>query len=448
MRNWTSRLRGLFGGGEEKSYTFFNTNKLSWNWFQNASNYQQVDFGSFGPVYTCWAIIAQEVSRVPLQHVEITDSIKRKITNRAPARVLRQPNPYQTRSDFLLSVVRSLLAEGNFYALATRNNRFEIDQLHPLNPRACWPHLTEEGDVLYHVTDNEALQLSQMRQGWMPARDVLHIRLFTPFHPLVGETPLVAALAPVYAGQQINSQVAKFFGNMARPSGIIRHPKQLKPEAARRLKEMFKQATQGEHAGDPIVFQEGMEWTPLTMSAVDAELIASYKLTERQVAQIYRVPPHLLGEDAKFATVEQSTRFFLNSGLGFYLDHISDSLTKFFGLPASEEILFDYETALLRSDLEARLKALSEGTRGGIYSVNEARAWEGLPPVEHGDEPRMQQQMVPLSYGAQMQPGQAPAPVTPTEPSPPPAPEDDDDDVDEDEARAARIEILRRRLAA
>lgn len=439
---WLTGLRGLISSSfREKSYVFYNTNKLGWNWFQMANDYRQLDFGTFGPVYTCWAIIAQEVSRVPLMHVEIENEIKRQVRNRAPARVLRRPNAYQTRSDFLLSVVRSLLAEGNFYAYALRNERFEVSELHPINPRACWPNLSEDGDVLYHVTDNESLRLGRTAQNWFPARDILHIRLFTPFHPLIGETPLVAALAPVYAGQQINSQVAKFFGNMARPSGIIRHPKQLKPEAARRLKEMFRQASSGEHAGDPIVFQEGMEWQSLTMSAVDAELIASYKLTERQVAQIYRVPPHLLGEDAKFATVEQSTRFFLNSGLGFYLDHISDSFTKFFGLPQSEEILFDYETALLRSDLEARLKALSEGTRGGIYAVNEARAREGLPPVEYGDEPRMQQQMVPLSYGAQMQPAVPGAPSA----APPPAEEDDEDD---EEARAVRIELLRRRLAA
>jgi HK97 family phage portal protein len=441
MRNWIPRIKGLFGSSE-KSYVL-QTNKLPWNWFQLNSANSQVDFGSFGPVYTCWAIIAQEVSRVPLMHVEIDNNIKRQVLNRAPARVLRQPNTYQTRSDFLLSVVRSLLAEGNFYAFCTRNNRFEVETLHPINPRACWPNLTEDGDVFYHVTDNESLRLARVgQQSWFPARDILHIRLFTPHHPLIGETPLVAALAPVYAGQQINGQVAKFFGNMARPSGIIRHPKQLKPEAARRLKEMFRQASSQERAGDPIVFQEGMEWQSLTMSAVDAELIASYKLTERQVAQIYRVPPHLLGEDAKFATVEQSTRFFLNSGLGFYLDHISDSLTKFFGLGMGEEILFDYETALLRSDLEARLKALAEGTRGGIYAVNEARAREGLPPVEYGDEPRMQQQMVPLSFGAQMQPNQAPE-----IPAPEPSPDEEDDGTGEED-RALRIEILRRRLAA
>ena len=364
------------------------------------------DAAKFSAVYACWSVIAQEISRVPLVHVAYDAAgAKRTITNRAPARLFRSPNAYQTRSDLLLYIARSLLSDGNAYCVARRNSRFEIESLHPVPPRSCWPHIDPStGDVYYQVgaDANEMAKLDG--SAWHPQRDILHIRLFTPFHPLIGESPLVAAAAPVAAGAQINSQVSSFFKNMARPSGIIRHPKRLDESTILRLKEKFMAATSGSRMGEPVVFSEDMQWQSLTMTAVDAQLVESFRLSERQIAQIYRIPTFLLGEDAKFATVEQLTKFFINSGLGFYFDHISDSFTKFLGLSNSEEILFDYEKALLSADFEGRMRGLEHATRSGVYSPNEARAREGLAAVEHGDEPRVQQQLVPLSFGADMQP--------------------------------------------
>lgn len=398
------------------------------------------DASRFGPVYACWSIIAQEISRVPLVHRRTApDCTRETITDKAPARVLRNPNRYQTRSDFLLYIARSLLSDGNAYAIARRNSRFEIDSLHPVPPAACWPHVDPTtGDVYYRVNASSSHPGAIDGGLWYPARDILHIRLFTPNDPLVGETPLVAAAGPIVAGAQINNQMRAFFSNMARPSGIIRHPRRLDEPTIRRLKETFMAAATGGRAGEPVVFTEGMDWTALTMNAVDAQLVESFRLTERQIAQIYRVPQFLLGEDAKFNTVEQLTKFFINSGLGFYFDHISDSLTKLFALPANEEIHFDYEAALLRADFETRMRALEHATRSGVYSPNEARAREGLGPVEHGNEPRVQQQLVPLSYGMTLDATPDPDPDTqPVEPEPPPA-EPEPPPVEPDEAPATQ----------
>ena len=415
-----------------------------WNVWQMFPSAGRADAGSYGPVYACWAILAQEVSRIPLKHLVFDDDgAATPVYNRAPARVLRVPNAYQTRSDFLMYLMRSLLSEGNAYARVTRNNRFEISALYPLNPRQCRPYKDPQtGDIYYQLSTGD-----EKDPVWVPARDMLHIRLFTPTDPLIGETPLVAAALTVQAGTAINGQVASFFGNMARPSGIIRHPGTLQPDAIQRIKTRFKEASSNINAGDPIVFTEGMEWESLTMSAVDAELIASARFSQTQIAQIYRVPPFMLGdmEQAKFASVEAMTRWFVNSGLGFYLDHISDSLTKLFELPAGEEIEFDYEAALFRSDFKEFMLALEVGTRSGVLSPNEARKMRRLPPVEDGDDPRVQQQLVPLSYGAEMQPP-ANTSTAPTTPETPDAPDTPEPAPDEEEAKAVRIELMRRRM--
>ena len=420
------------------------------------SNYWQSDYAnnhggdpeSFGPVFACINIISQEMARIPIEHQRINDdgSVMR-VLDRAPARLFRKPNHYQTVSDWMLYIMYSLLTRGNAFCLAHRNNRNEVIALYPLNPRAVWPYITPPledspmGEVYYRVskdptTELAATDLDEENSAWVPQRDMFHVRLFSNKHPLIGEAPLAVAAQAATTGHKINTQVSNFFGNASRPSGVLTHPKTLSGDAATRLKAAFVNATQGTTFGAPVVLQEGMTWTPMSMSAVDAELVNSYKLTERQVAQIMRVPSFLLGDTEKstFSSVESLLRFFTQTGIGFYADHLEKAFIAFFNLPMNERIHFDTEGAMLRGDLKERMEALKTAVQGGVLTVNEARQFENLKPVEFGDSPRMQQQMVPLEYGARMQPDPIPAP------EPPPA--DDEEEEDEESVVEASMRLL------
>jgi HK97 family phage portal protein len=417
--------RGPFSGIGELGHVI-GLGSLEDGWQRNISvSARQAE--RFGPVYTCISILAQELSRIPIVHQRhLPDGRHEAVTNKAPHRVFRKPNIYQTKSDFILYLMRSLLLDGNAYAIAKRNDRFEVESLYPIHPDYIWPYIVD-GEIFYRFTDSAVADLmDDDKSTWFAQRDVLHIRLFTPVHPLVGESPITAALHPAAAGMEINSHTTNFFHNMSRPSGILRHPGALSEPAMQRIKQKFMEITQRAHTGEPIVLQENMDWKQLTMSAVDAELINSYKLTERQVAQVFRVPPFLLGdlEKATFQNVESLARFFVQSALGFYIDHFEDAFTAFFNLPNNEEIWLDVETALLRTDMKERMDAYAKAIQNGVYAPDEARAKEGLPPVEYGDMPRVQQQLVPLSYGVMMTPkGMEQPPVEPVPPEPEPTEE-------------------------
>jgi len=414
-----------------------------WNWWQQNTPVSQTDFGSFAPVYACWAIISGEVSRVPLRHVRRSeDGVLSDVQGKAPMRIFRTPNAYQTVSDVFLFLTQSLLAAGNAYWIAQRNDRNEVSAVYPINPRTISPFIASDGSVYYQVADSETIALGQVdliNGTWYPARDVLHIRLFTLSHPLKGVSPMTAFASGATAGMNINAQTAMFYGNMGRPSGVLEYPGKLDETATERIKNKFIDATTKANTGAPVVLPQGMKWTPLTMSAVDADLVKTYGLTERQVAQVYRVPMFLLGEEVKFSSSETQARVFVNQGLGFYMTHISNALTRFFDLPPNEEIVFDYETALLRGDLESRMKALKEGIQGGILSNDEARRREGLAPVPGGKEVRMQQQMVPLTYWENQPADPESEPVPPAEE---PSPEE------EELSYSAILRDLERRIAA
>lgn len=416
------------------------------NWWQLLSSGAHMDYAKVGPVYACIKIISEDMSRIPIEHKKVDDNTNAivTVTTRAPFRLFRKPNRYQTKSDWILYMLYSLLSEGNSYNLAIRNDRNEVVEFYPLNPKACWPYIEpESGEVFYRLTQDANVQLANRPvidgSTWVPQRDIMHIRLLCPAHPLVGESPIVSVTYPIVSNAEINKHVADFFHNMGRPSGILRHPGELSGAAMARIKERFKELITGGNTGEPIVLREGMEWTPLTMSAVDSELVQSYQLTERQIAQAFRVPTFLLGdlEKATFNNVESLIRFYLQSCLGFYVDHLEEALTMFLGLPPGELIQFDLEGALLRGDFAERMSGYAKGIQSGVYAPNEARARENLPPVKDGDEPRVQQQLVPLSYGMQVQP-KGMEDTSGTEPE---EPEDQDTDDQEEPEEDKQVKL-------
>jgi hypothetical protein len=106
-------------------------------------------------------------------------------------------------------------------------------------------------------------------------------------------------------------------------------------------------------------------------------------------------------------------QFWKATGLGFAINHVEEAFGMLFALQGQPEEYVEFDTkALMRSANKERIDALVSGVSGGIYSPNEARAEESLPAVKFGDEPRVQQQVVPLSQVGQMPPP-SPAPEAP-----------------------------------
>src|SRR4029077_3648221 len=120
-----------------------------------------------------------------------------------------------------------------------------------------------------------------------------------------------------------------------------------------------------------------------------------------------------------YANTELLMQSWIGTGLGFTLSHIEEAFGQLFQLRGVPDEYLELDTrALLRSAYRERIEALARGVISGIYSPDEARASEALPAVPggHGAEPRVQQQVVPLSYGSDMKP---PSPSSPQQPPPP-----------------------------
>lgn len=394
-----------------------------WNFWQTGQNVRPY-MGSSAIVEACVSAYSQTAAMCPGDHWRrLPDGGRERVTNSALSRIMRRPNSYQSMSDFMLNAVRWLYAEGNAYALALRNDRYEISEMHLMASRDCSAVVAEDGEVFYQLGGNEIVERRFGRLPYVPARDVLHVRLQTPRHPLKGETPLMAAALDMAAGNAMLQRQIDFFNNKAQPSFILSTDEKMTKEQIKELREAWDAQTRGEGAGGTPILAWGIKPNQVADTARDAQLAETMKASEERIALAFRVPLQVLGiGNNTYASTEALMQSWIASGLGFCLNHIEEAFGQLFGLRGMPDEYLELDTrALQRSAFADRMDGLAKAVQGGIYSPDEARALEelGQVPGGHGKEPRVQQQVVPLSW-------QEPVPE-PTAPPPAPEPEKADE---------------------
>ena len=400
--------------------------------------YSPSRLGPSAMVEACVSAYAQTIAMCPLTHWRQQDNAGREaVTTSALSRISRIPNDYQTRSDFLLNLVRSLLLDGNGYALALRNDRFEIASLHLMHPRHCAAQVFE-GEILYSLGGNEviesraaALELPDLLKV-VPARDVLHVKLHTPDKiGLRGETPLTAAALADAASKAAMMQSIAFSSNQSRPSGVLGTDLTLSLAQTKELRALWNEQAKGLNAGGVPILTHGLKFQPIAVSPKDTQFVETQKLSDAQIAQVFRVPLAIVGSEAQpMASTEAAMSWWIAGGLGFALNQVELALDRTFGLDKSNGEYSELDSSiLLRSAFKDRIDGLARAVQGGILSPNEARAIESFPEVDGGDEPRVQQQLVPLLFATNPQ-----LPIPPAPPVPPiddSAPGDGGDGADE-----------------
>jgi HK97 family phage portal protein len=391
-----------------------------WNWWQSGIEPYGTD--SSAMVEACLSAYSQTVAMCPGDHWRANDKNGRdRVTNSALSRILRYPNSYQSPSDFMLNATRSMYAEGNAYALALRNDRFEIDELHLMDPKQSAPQVAVTGDVFYRLAGNEIIDRQVSETLLVPARDVLHIRLHAtrrrhPF-PLVGDTPIAAAMQDIAQSNAMTQQQIQFYLNQARPSAVLTTDLILDKDQVQFIRDRWDEQSKGLKAGGTPILTAGLKPQILSSNSKDAELADIMKLTDQKIALAFRVPLQILGiGGTTMGSTEALMLQWIASGLGFALNHIEDAYGLLFNLKGQPDEYVEFDTkALLRSAFKERIAGLAQAVQGGIFSPNEARAEESMSEVKFGDEPRVQQQVVPLSAAAAIPaaPGMPGAPAQP-----------------------------------
>jgi len=342
-------------------------------------------------VYACVRILAEAIAGLPLSVYRYTaDGGKERLYQHPLYGLLHDaPNPEMTSFVFRETLMSHLLLWGNAYAQIIRNGRGEVIGLYPLMPNRMDVSRSSDGWLYYTYTRtaDEPNGKQKFEQVTLQREDVLHIPGLG-FDGLIGYSPIAMAKNAVGIALATEEYGATFFANGATPGGILEHPGIVKdPE---RLRKSWQAQFGGKNSHSVAVLEEGMTYKQMAISPEEAQFLETRKFQINEIARIFRVPPHMVGdlEKSSFSNIEQQSLEFVKYTLNPWVVRLEQSMQQALLLPMERSqlvIKFNVD-GLLRGDYQSRMNGYAVGRQNGWLSTNDIRELEGLNlvPDEEG----------------------------------------------------------------
>lgn len=391
---------------------------------------------TFHALYRCITLISQDIAKMRVKLVQrTTDDIWTEFESAAFTPVLRKPNRYQTRIQFMEDWIGSKLIHGNTYVLKGRDERNVVVSLHVLDPHRTKTLVAPDGAVFYEVQQDFLSGVTEQTLT-VPASEVIHDRYKPLYHPLCGVSPISAAALSGALGLKIQQNSNTFFGNSSRPSGVLTAPGAISDDTAKRIKEHWENNYTGVNAGKIVVVSDGLKFEAMRETSTDSQLLEQLKLTAESVCTAFGVPPYMIGvgPPPNYNNIEALNQQYYSQCLQSLIESVELLLDEGLGLTAIEGKIYGTEfdlKGLLRMDTATKVDSWGKLVKASIASPNEARADFDLLPVKGGESPKGQQQDFSLAALAERdanEPFSKPA-------EPPPADDSDDEEIAEDEVR-------------
>lgn len=345
----------------------------------------------FVAVYASVGIIADSIASMPA-HVfrKRSDGGRELAPNQPPwlNDVDGDPNPETDRYTFFHRWVSSLLLDGNgFNYLGARNPQGLPEELWNLHP-SYTTVARRNGQILYDYLRPDTGRATTFTRYARnnPTGDVLHTKGFD-VGTLRALSPIDAAREAVALGLAAEEYGARFFGQGAVPPGVIEVTGDPNPQQLQTMGDWFRNNYSGRARAHIPAVLSNAKWVSIAVTPEAAQFLETRKFQKGEIASLYRVPPHLIGDVDKTTSwgtgIEQQNRMFFEVTLMPWVRRLEVSLNSL--LPPGHFVKFD-PAGLLRGDVAARYGAYQQGRSGGWLSGNDVRRLEDMEPITGGDE--------------------------------------------------------------
>jgi HK97 family phage portal protein len=398
-------MRGLFGGiahgmaGKQvrtNDSTGDALNFADWGWSTPTAagvHVSQASAMQVSAVYACVSILAYDLAKLGATIFSGERLGKRrKATDHYLFPLLKTPAPWLTWFEFCGMMQTAVLLRGNGYAVILRNGRGVPQMLVPINPDrvALWE--AANGQLFYMVTRSGLHEMAVLRNEplLIPSEDIFHLKALT-LNGLIGLSPIGMAREAIGLAIAQEQLAARWAGNSAQPRGILTTDQKLTDTAAKRLSDDWKTLNSGLYnAGKTAILEQGLKWQSLAMNSADMEFIQARQFQLSEIARIFRVPMHMLGELQKTTgnSITQQAQEYLNYSLSTWIEMWEQRIPFTFDFDEDDDSLFIAFNVdrLLRADITTRFAAHRIALGGtGWMTPNEVRHIEGQEKTDGGD---------------------------------------------------------------
>ena len=359
-------------------------------------------------VYACVRILAESIAGLPLHVYRYKGQGKEKAIDHPLYTLLHdEPNPEMTSFVFRETLMCHLLLWGNAYAQLIRDGRGQVIALYPLLPSRMTVDRDERGQLFYRYQRGSDEKPASGKKAktetvlLLPS-DVLHIPGLG-FDGLVGYSPIAMSKNAIGLAIAAEEYGSKFFANGAAPAGVLETPTLIKDVS--KLRDSWNEAYGGSrNAGKVAILEQGVTFKPISMSPQDSQLLETRKYQLDEIARIFRIPPHMIGDldKATFSNIENQSLDFVKYTLDPWVSRWEQSLSRALLLPTEKREMFIRFNVdgLLRGDYKSRMEGYAIGRQNGWMSANDIRELENqdlIPAEAGGDLLLVNGNMLPLS---------------------------------------------------
>lgn len=342
-------------------------------------------FSSSIAVYRAIALLSGLIAGLPLEAF--------RIANKTPV-VVAPLTDHQgvayTQFELWELVAAHLLGWGNAYVEKVRDSMGRIDYLRPLYPERVKPRLMPGDNGLPPAKVFEVTTEIGKPPTPYTSYELMHIPGLG-YDGLMGLSPIGVARQAVGIANAAEDLAGRLYANGNLMSGILTTDRVLEQGQADALKTRWREKMLGaKHAHDVAVMDAGTKFQPLSISPEDAQFLQTRRWQTTEIARLYGIPPHLLGD------VERSTSWGTgieqqNIGLVMYtvrswLHRIEQRVSLEIVQPQTQVARFNVN-GLLRGDAAGRASYYASGIQWGWLTRNEARSGENMQPIDGLDEP-------------------------------------------------------------
>jgi len=328
-------------------------------------------------VWAAVRLLSETISSLPLNVYRKDKDGSKYIDEKNPLNQLLNisPNSKYTSFTWRNTLMNSLLLWGNAYCLITRNGGSRPIALDILQPDKVEVLVGDDGETYYKVKD----------KGTFSSMEILHI-VGLSFDGLVGKSPIQACKEAVGFGLATQQYGSNFFQG-ANLSGVLEVNGVLTDDAANRLRQSWMARYSGlSNSHSTAVLENGTKFKPIAMPLADAEFINARNFSVAEIARIFKVPPHLIGDLTRstYSNIEQQSLEFNKFSLQPILVNWEQELNrKLLSTKEQTTHFCKFRTnELLRSDANSRADYYTKLFNIGALSPNDIRSMEDLNKIE------------------------------------------------------------------
>jgi HK97 family phage portal protein len=290
-----------------------------------------------------------------------------------------RPNPLQTQQAVRESVLLSLLLWGNAYEGLTWSEGGALIERWVIDPaRVTSVVVDKSGAVKFTITNHGDVIVMPDD----PRPRLLHTPGPTLPGRVLGMSPIETVMNHIGIAQAVERTAAGFYKNGMTPGGIVEVKGRLSAPQAREYAARMRGMVGGtDRAGSWAVMDEGATLHPISIPPQQAQFVEQQRYTDRKIASIFRVPPHLISDvDASTSWgtgIEEQTIAFVVYTLTPWLTRIESAIES----RLLRDTGYQYRhmlQGLMRGSMKARYDSYAIGRQQGWLNVNDVRALEDM----------------------------------------------------------------------